>query len=128
MRSASDIIAIVVFASALVVTVAVPTCGGDTASADDVSAIVARHSAALAPATTVIIHPPWRDDVVPAVRAHVAQTVTVTEAFTIKHGEAWPQAVIVAVDDFPLPSLWRDRVVDTVTDGPVRIMRVRAGR
>jgi hypothetical protein len=79
------------------------------------------------------MHPPWRDDVVAALRAPGALPlpagVVVTEAFTRRHDDPWPALVVVAEGVHPWPaSIEARRVslgVDVVESAGLRVFRLQ---
>jgi hypothetical protein len=119
------VVVVAAFAASLVVTVAVPACDDD-ASAASFAAAASAHADVVRPGDRVLVHPPWRDDVVDAVAAVVPGHL-VTEAFAPRHGEAWPALVVIADRRWPLPRAIADRAGDPVaTDGAIALYRVAA--
>lgn len=127
-----DVVVIVAFGVALLVTVVAPWWGRDRLEPAAVVAVVGAHAGLVQAGDTVIVHPPWRDDIVDALRTGVSlpRDVVVTEAFTRGHGEAWPAVVVVAEGVHPWPaSLEARRLalgVDVVEDRGVRLFRLPA--
>jgi hypothetical protein len=95
-----------VFACALLVTVAQPLLARD-APVDRFVAALQASRALVRPGDTVLVHPPWRDDVVAVVRSAetVTATTSVTEAFSPRHGEPLPSLVVVADAGWTLPAV-----------------------
>lgn len=111
------------FFVAVVVTVVQPFTRGDVDAGAYVAALQT-HRALVQPGDLVLVHPPWRDDVVDALdAAHVVDN-DVTEAFAPRHGDPWPSLVVVADHRWPLPRALRDRVNDVVSSGDVDVFRV----
>jgi hypothetical protein len=97
------------FVAAVVVTIAQPLLARDRAAARFVDALSAAR-AQLQPGDTVLVHPPWRDDVVAALRAAgvVPASTPITEAFAPRHGDTLPPLVLVADDGWTLPAVLAD--------------------
>jgi hypothetical protein len=98
--------AVLLFVVAVVVTVVQPWAAHDAPAARFVDALsAARHL--VRPGDTILVHPPWRDDVVGAIRAAglVPVHTVVTEAFSPRHGDSMPPLVVVADDDWTLPAV-----------------------
>jgi hypothetical protein len=95
---ARDAALLVGFLLSLLAVLATPMCTRDRVSepARWLAAVQA-NTGALTPGTVVLVHPPWRDDVVEAIRAaNVLPTgVSVTAAIAPRHGEALPPLVIL---------------------------------
>lgn len=112
------------FGASLLMTLTMPWCTSDTASAQDFVE-AARTVAERAPSgAVVLVHPPWRDDAVAAVRAAsiFAEGVLVTSALSPRHGEPLPPLVILRDDGAsPLPRALRRQVEDETDVGAVRI-------
>jgi hypothetical protein len=104
-----------VFVVAVVATIAQPLLARDVAADRFVTALAASR-ALVHPGDTVLVHPPWRDDVVAAVRAGgvVPASTTVTEAFAPRHGDPLPPLVVIADAAWTLPA-----VLATVKPGDV---------
>ena len=121
-----DVVVVGAFVGAVVVSVVQPFTRGDVAASAYVDAL---SSIAVDRDETVLVHPPWRDDAVAAVRAAHLDGVDdahVTEAFAPRHGDSWPDLLIVADARWPLPRALRDRavVVDHVATDNVDVYRV----
>jgi hypothetical protein len=101
--------AVAVFAVAVVVTVGQPLLARDAPAAQFVDALDAAR-ALVRTGDTVLVHPPWRDDVVVAVRAAgvVPASTPVTDAFAPRHGDPLPPLVVVADRGWPLPAVLAD--------------------
>jgi uncharacterized membrane protein YgcG len=126
----ADIVAVVVFVVAVVITVVQPLLARDVDAARFVAALAAER-ALVQPGDTVLVHPPWRDDVVTALRAAavVPAATRVTEALAPRHGEPLPPLVVVADDGWPLPAVLaraRPAAPPVVVDG-VRVFRLPGG-
>jgi len=128
-----DVAVIVAFGVALIATVVSPWWGRDRLGAADVGGGARGLLPGLVqPGDTVLVHPPWRDDVVAALRAPGALPlpagVVVTEAFTRRHGDPWPSLVVVAEGVHPWPaSLENRRValgVDVTERAGLRVFRL----
>jgi hypothetical protein len=82
--------------------------------------IVQQSADALTPGTVVLVHPPWRDDVVEAIRAAnvLPAGVSVTAAIAPRHGEALPPLVILREQDgVTLPHNLRTATREAALDG-----------
>ncbi|MDP2343193.1 MAG: hypothetical protein Q8O67_19705 [Deltaproteobacteria bacterium] len=79
------------------------------------------NAALVQPGDTVLVHPPWRDDVVAVLRA---QGVTATEAFAPRHGDPWPSLVVVADASWPLPAVLRRRVGEVFSHEGIEVFRI----
>lgn len=128
-----DVVVIVAFGVALLITALTPWWGRDRLSAGAVvDAARAALPALVQPGDTILVHPPWRDDVVAALRAPdgvvLPAGVGITEAFTRRHGDPWPALVVLAEGVQPWPaSLEARRVslgVDVVEVGGLRLFRL----
>lgn len=118
------------FALSLVVVVATPWCTRDRTSPGDYAAAVRDNLDLIRPGDIVLVHPPWRDDVVDAMRTVVTPTrASVTTAFAPKHGEAWPSLVVIAEHAQPLPAPLAARVDGSTVRraGDIDVFRVRPG-
>ncbi|MBI1948271.1 MAG: hypothetical protein HYS27_21465 [Deltaproteobacteria bacterium] len=119
------------FVASLAWVALTPWCTRDRASADDfVAAARAAAIAEIPPGSLVLVHPPWRDDAVAAVRAAgvVADPAAVTSAFAPRHGEPWPPLVVLAdADASPLPRALRARLEDERRVGSVAVARTAPG-
>ncbi len=84
------------------------------------------------PGDVVLVHPPWRDDVVTEARRGLALPpgALLTETFTRRHGDPWPAMVVVAEGVHPWPASLEARRIASgaaiVTDGDVRFFRLPA--
>lgn len=120
-----------VFVVAVVVTIAQPWCGRDRSTPDEVKAVVARHIDLAQRGDLVLVHPPWRDDVVDAI-APLLPNHRVTEAFTRLSTEAWPAMLVIAEGVHPWPQSIEDRRIAVgaaiVDDDGVRFFRLPAGK
>lgn len=128
------------FAASFVVVLATPWCTRDRVQepAVFVDAVRAATAAGLVKAgDVVLVHPPWRDDVVAALRAAAARSTGVlperaraTTAFAPRHGEPLPPLVVVTDDGLPLPRSLRRRVDDeqALRHGQVQVFRVEDAR
>jgi hypothetical protein len=128
-----DVVVIVAFGVAFLLTLLTPWWGRNRLTAGAVvDAARAALPALTRPGDTVLVHPPWRDDVVAALRVPGAVTlpagVVVTEAFTRRHGDPWPALVVLAEGVHPWPaSLEARRValgVDVIEQGGLRLFRL----
>lgn len=123
------VVVVVAFASAVLLSLLQPWCGRDRLSAGEVAAVVSRHAELVKPGDIVIVHPPWRDDIVAAV-APLLSWHMVTEAFTRNHGDPWPALVVVAEGVHPWPAALeaeRERQqAPIVDDNGVRFFRLAA--
>jgi hypothetical protein len=135
-RRAGPALAALAFAVAFVVELLQPLRGDALVERFVAAAQVAARDAAVRaqPGDLVLVHPPWRDDVVDALRAAavVPASLRVTEAFAPRHGEPLPAMVLVADEGWPLPAVLRRRldaldVEGIVIDG-VRVVRLPAAR
>jgi hypothetical protein len=97
------VVVVVAFIASVLLSLVQPWCGRDRLSATDVAAVVGRHTDLVKAADLIVIHPPWRDDIVAAV-APLLPYHTVTEAFTRNHGDPWPALVVVAEGVHPWPA------------------------
>lgn len=128
----TDVAIVVVCAVALAVTVFLPWWGRDRAAAAEVVLAIEAHRALVQPGDVVLIHPPWRDDVVTEARRRVTlpRGALLTETFTRRHGDPWPAMVVVAEGVHPWPASLEARRVDSgaaiVVDGDVRFFRLPA--
>jgi len=123
-------LAVLFFASSLVVVVLTPWCTRDRVG--DVAAwqsALAKNVDIVKAHDIVLVHPPWRDDVVRGLRSIALPTgVVVTDAFSPKHGEPWPSVVVVREKHgVPLPRALRKRVDEESArvDGDIEIVRLR---
>jgi hypothetical protein len=118
------------FAASLLVVLATPWCTRDrvTAVADWKSALE-RNLDVVHAHDIVLVHPPWRDDVVGALRSIALPAgVVVTDAFSPKHGEPWPSVVVIREKNgLALPRALRDRADESTArvDGDLEIVRLR---
>ena len=82
----------------------------------------------MAPGDRVLVHPPWRDDVVTALAALPwPKGVVVSEAFAPRHGDVWPNLVVVADRRWPLPAVIQERQGTTVVEDHGDIVVFRLG-
>jgi hypothetical protein len=104
--TATAALSVALFVGAVFVTVVQPLVARDRPAADFVATLTAARTL-VRPGDTVLVHPPWRDDVVAALRAAavVAAEVRITEAFAPRHGDPWPPLVVVADEGWPLPAV-----------------------
>jgi hypothetical protein len=128
-----DVVVIVAFGVAFLVTLLTPWWGRDRLAASAVvDAARATLPALVEPGDLVLVHPPWRDDVVAALRApgavNLPAGVVVTEAFTRRHGDPWPALVVLAegVHTWPASVEARRRAlgVDVTEVGGLRLFRL----
>jgi hypothetical protein len=122
---------VVAFGVALLITLLQPWWGRDRLTAAEVAAAIRTALPALTqPGDLVVVHPPWRDDIVAAIRAAqlVPDDVVVTEAFTRRHGDPWPAIVVVAEGVHPWPASFEVRRralgVDVVDHAGVQLFRL----
>jgi hypothetical protein len=122
---------VVVFGVALLLTLLQPWWGRDRLGpAEVVEALRTSLPALTKPGDLVVIHPPWRDDIVAAVRAaHLLPAdVFVTEAFTRRRSDPWPPIVVVAEGVHPWPASLEGRRralgVEVVERDGVRLFRL----
>ena len=128
----ADVVAVVVCGLAFAATIALPFWSRDRLAATDVVAAVERHRDLIQPGDLVLVHPPWRDDVVDLARR--SQTLPrgahISEAFTRRSTEAWPAITVVAEGVHPWPDAIerRRRATDAaiITDGAMRFFRLPA--
>lgn len=119
------------FALSLLWTLLTPWCTSDGASAADYVE-AARAAAARAPdGALVLVHPPWRDDAVRALRAASVfpPGTAITTALSPRHGEPLP-ALLVLRDSAapPLPRALRRHVLEEERQGAVRAAVLQATR
>jgi hypothetical protein len=135
-RRAGPALAALAFAVAFVVELLQPLRGDATVERFVAAAQVASRDAAVRaqPGDLVLVHPPWRDDVVDALRAAavVPASMRVTEVFAPRHGEPLPAMVLVADEGWPLPAVLRRRIDTLDAQGVVlagvRVVRLPAER
>ena len=99
-----------VFAASLLAVVATPWCTADRVRDPEAFVTAVRQAGGLVqPGDIVLVHPPWRDDVVDAIeRAHVLPAGAVaTTAFAPRHGEAALLPALVVVRDADAPDMPR---------------------
>jgi hypothetical protein len=114
------------FVIAVAVTVVQPFLQRDVAASAFTRALAARASL-VQRGDTVLVHPPWRDDVVTALRASalVPASVTITEVIAPRHGDPLPSLVVVADEGWPLPRNLAARVpADASAVEGVRVFRI----
>ena len=115
------------FAASLVWVLATPWCTRDGASADDFVRAARTAMRDVPPGAIVLVHPPWRDDAVAAIRqaALLPAQVAVTTALAPRHGEPLPPLLLL-VDDAapPLPRALRGRLVRERDVGPIHLAEI----
>ena len=123
-----NVVVVVAFVAAVVVTIVQPWCGRARATAADVAAAFSRHSTLFQRGDLVLVHPPWRDDLVGSLRPLLPADAVVTEAFTRGHTDGWPAILVVAEGVHPWPASFEARRVvenaEVVGDGDVRFFRL----
>ncbi len=121
----NETLALVALGLGLALSVWVPLTDGDGASAE--AYVTALRTLSPSPRDTVVIQPPWRDDVLRAAD-EAGLPFAVTLAVSKKSVEPLRNLIVVHDDAFPLPRAWR-RVAEPVSDhGPVRVVRLSQGR
>lgn len=126
MRAAPALV-LFAFALSLLVVVATPWCTRDRVTAPLRWVEAVRDSSMLAPGDILLVHPPWRDDVVRALRANGAiPSRTVTTALAPRHGEPLPAVVVVSDGSAPLPRALRERIDTTEEHGALVLSRLLA--
>ncbi|HEY4223103.1 MAG TPA: hypothetical protein VGO62_17215, partial [Myxococcota bacterium] len=126
-------LAIALFLASLLAVVLTPWCEADVVTEPAVwRAMLEQHADALRPGDVLLVHPPWRDDVVKDLRASHAlpPRVTVTDVFAPRHGDAWPSVVVLRdVGAAPMPRALRARVLDEtrLRAGSLELVRLRPG-
>lgn len=122
---ARAIAVVALFVGALVVSFVRPLVNARDAEVASLVDAARTHASALPRGGRVLVHPPWRDDVVRAVKdARVfAEGTVVTVALSVKHGDPPPPLLVVADARHPLPaSLVRaTRVLGEESDVVVRV-------
>ena len=125
-----DVVVVAAFVLAVVITVVQPWCGRDRLRAADVATIVSQHLSLIETGDLVLVHPPWRDDIVDAVRPLLPPRQQVSEAFTRGHTDGWPALVVVAEGVQPWPASIEARRIEVgatvIEDGGVRFFRLPA--
>lgn len=93
------------FGASLVAVLVTPWCTRDRVHDPQSFVAALRAAAALQPGDTVLIHPPWRHDVLEAVRASglLPPGSRASTALARRHGDPWPPLVVVADAALPLP-------------------------
>ncbi len=123
-----NVVVVVAFVVSVISTIAQPWCGRDRLSAAEVAVVVARHASTVQRGDIVLVHPPWRDDIVNAVRPLFPADTLVTEAFTRGHNDGWPALVVVAEGVHPWPASIEARRVtvgaEVVVEGDIRFFRL----
>lgn len=123
MSRAVALVVVVVFGAAVARGVYAQFVDDDAPVADYVAAVA---GVALTKGDTLLVHPPWRTDVVAALSA---TTTTVTEAFAPKHGERWPPLVVVRDRGHVLPAVFATRPQQRLARvGDVEVVRVGDAR
>ncbi len=118
MRRETAAVVLCSYAAVFALTLAQPFCADDDAPVDAYVGAVSGHLDLIHAGDIVLVHPPWRDDVVQALRAlPLPAGVTVTEAFAPvaqkdPGGGEWPAIVLVADPQWPLPAALRRRAAD----------------
>jgi hypothetical protein len=121
-------VVLALFALALLVSVVRPLLAARDVEKERMIETVRAHVADIPRGGRVLVHPPWRQDVVDGVRASrlVATETPVTVALSVKHGEPPPPLLVVADATHPLSGMLlkstrviaeKDGVVVRVTDG-----------
>lgn len=129
--SRSKAIALVsAFAASLLVVLVVPICARDRET--DPEAFVRamrepRARALLRAGDIVLVHPPWRDDVVRALRdeAPLPDGARVTAALAPRHGDPLPPLVVITDEGMPLPRALAHAIDETAS---VQVDRLRVFR
>jgi hypothetical protein len=130
----ADVVVIVAFVVCSAVSVVVAIDKSDDEDAAAVVDVVVKNSALIQPGDRVLIHPPWRDDVVSEAitRLRLPPGATVSEAFTRASDGPWPPLVVIAVGNAPLPKRIEERRlslgVEVVAVGDTRIFRLPAAQ
>jgi hypothetical protein len=123
MSRAVALVVVVLFGAAVARGVYCEFVDDDAPAADYVAALA---GVALSPRDTLLVHPPWRTDVVAALRS---TTATATEAFAPKHGERWPPLVLVRDRGHVLPAVFATRPQQRLAvSGDVEVVRVGDAR
>jgi hypothetical protein len=127
-----DILTVVVCGLALALTLLQPWWGRDRVDADVVVAAIDRHRELIQPGDLVLVHPPWRDDVVELARRSLTLPpgAHISEAFTRRSTDAWPAITVVAEGVHPWPAAIEARRrashAAIIDDGTVRFFRLPA--
>jgi len=119
---ARAIAVVALFVGALVVSLVRPVVNARDAEVASLVDAARAHAGDLPRGGRVLVHPPWRDDVVRAVKdARVfAEGTVVTTAISVKHGDPPPPLLVVADGHHPLPtSLLRATRAKSERDGVV---------
>jgi hypothetical protein len=116
------------FVASLIFTIVQALRASRDAPADAFVSALRSEAALVRPGDTVLVHPPWRDDVVTALRsaALVPAGVTITEAFAPRHGDPWPSLVVVADPSWPLPAVIEGRVRSVKDHEGIEVFRIAA--
>lgn len=123
------------FASGLISVVVTPHCTQDRV--EDPQAFVRAAQSmrdVVVPGDTVLVHPPWRHDVVRALNQPgvLPAGTQATLALGRRHGEPWPDLVLIADDALPLPRALEEHLHAAapahtrVVEG-VRVVRLGSG-
>jgi hypothetical protein len=130
LRAAAVLLA---FAASFLVVFAAPRCTRDRVTDEAVwleAMARARDAGMITRGDVVLIHPPWREDVVAAAGAAgvLPPGARATAALAPRHGEPLPPLVLVMDAGLPLPRALRRRIDATrrTASGGVEIVRLRA--
>lgn len=128
---AAIVVAVVVvgaFALSVVVTVWTALFSDHDAPVSAFTAALRTDLAVVEPGDRVLVHPPWRDDVVTALASlPLPKGVVVSEAFAPRHGDVWPNLVVVADRRWALPAVIEKRQGTTVVKDHGDIVVFRLG-
>lgn len=127
MSRAHAAVLVAAFFASLAWVALTPWCTRDRASADDFVQAARAAAPDLPLGGVLLVHPPWRDDAVAAVRAAgvMPDGALVTTAFAPRHGEPWPPLLVLADGGAPpLPRALRQRLDDDRRVGSVLVGRV----
>jgi len=125
--AAVAVVVVAAFSLSVVVTVWTALFSDHDAPVSAFTAALQTDLAVVEPGDRVLVHPPWRDDVVTAVAAlPLPKGVVVSEAFAPRHGDVWPNLVVVADRRWPLPAVIEKRPgANVVKDhGDVVVFRI----